>query len=155
MNQVIQVTESHSQAQELFGDRLEATLQVMRAMERGSRIGPYGMPTLSSSGSTGSVDAGPQPMSDGEGLPITFAHGWGTKDQENVCPGSAVGGLVLIQEDGGEIDQGMGRIMEDNHVELLLWAAETLNDSVRIRNWFPRTSSLRQLQPSIYTRVCL
>jgi hypothetical protein len=131
MNQVIQVTESHSQAQKLFGDWLEATLQVMRSMERGPQVGPYGMPTLSSSGSTGSVDAGPQLMSDDGGSPITFAHGWGTENQENVPPvhlGSAVGGLVLIQDDGGEIDQGMGRIMEDNHVEMLLRAAETLND---------------------------
>jgi hypothetical protein len=64
------------------------------------------------------------------GSPISFAHGWGTKDQENippVHPGSVVGGLVLIQEDGGEINQGMDWIMEDNHVELLLWAAESLN----------------------------
>jgi hypothetical protein len=127
------VTESHSQAQELFGDHLEATLQVMRSMEWGPQVGPYGMLTPSSSGSTGSVDVGPQPMSDGEGLPISFAHGWGTKDQENVppvCPGSAVGGLILIQEDGGEIDQGIVRIMEDNHVELLLRAAKTLNDDL-------------------------
>jgi hypothetical protein len=130
MNQVIQVTESHSATQELFGDRLEVTLQVMRSMEQGSRVGPYGMLTPLSSGSTGSVDAGPQPMSRWWVL-ITFAHGWGTKDQENippVHPGSMFRGLVLIQEDGGEIDQGMGRIMEDNHVELLLQAAETLND---------------------------
>jgi hypothetical protein len=70
-------------------------------------------------------------MSDGNGLPITFAHGWGTEDQENIPPvhlGSMVRGLVLIQEDGGEIDQGMGRIMEDNHVKMLLQAAETLNE---------------------------
>jgi hypothetical protein len=94
-------------------------------------VGPYRMPTPSSSGSTGSVDAGPQPMSKDGGSPITFTHGWGTKDQENVPPvrlGSAVGGLILIQEDGGEIDQGMERIMEDNHVKLLLQAAATLNE---------------------------
>jgi hypothetical protein len=100
-------------------------------MERGSRVGPYGMPTPSSSGSTGSVDAGPQPVSDGEGSPITFAHGWGTEDQENippVRPGSTVGGLVLIQDEAGEIDQGMDQIMEDNHIELLLRAAHSLND---------------------------
>jgi hypothetical protein len=130
MNQVIQVTESHSSAQELFGDRLEATLQVMRLMEQGPWTGPYGMPTPSSSGSTGSVDAGPQPMSDDDGSPITFANGWGTEDQENippVCPGSAVGGLVLIQDDAGETNQGMDRIMEDNHIELLLWAGKILN----------------------------
>jgi hypothetical protein len=127
------VTESHSATQENFGDQLEATLQVMRLMEWGSQVGPYGMPTLSSLGSTGLVDAGPQPMSDVGGSPITFAHGWGTEDQENippVRPGSTVGGLVLIQEDGGEIDQGMERIMEDNHIELLLRAAETLNDGL-------------------------
>jgi hypothetical protein len=133
MNQVIQVTESHSATQELFGDWLEETLQVMQSMERGSQVGPYGMLTPLSPGSTGSVDAGPQPMSDNGGSPITFSHGWGTKYQENippVHPGSAVRGLVLIQEDGGEIDQGIERIMEDNHVELLLWAAETLNDEL-------------------------
>jgi hypothetical protein len=99
------VTESHSQAQELFRDWLEATLQVMRLMEQGPWVGPYGMPTPSSSGSTGSVDAGPQPVSDGEGSPISFAHGWGTEDQENippVRPASAVGGLVLIQDEVGD-----------------------------------------------------
>jgi hypothetical protein len=125
------VTESHSQAQELFGDHLEATLQVMRSMEQGPRVGPYGMPTPSSLGSTGLVNAGPQPMSDGEGSLITFAHGWGTKDQENVppvCPGSAVGGLILIQDDVVEVDQGMDRIMEDNHIALLLRAGEILNE---------------------------
>jgi hypothetical protein len=87
------------------------------------------MPTLSSSGSTGSVDAGLEPVSDGS--PMTFAHGWGMGDQENippVCPGSVVRGLVLIQDEAGEVDQGIDRIMEDNHIELLLWAGEILNE---------------------------
>jgi hypothetical protein len=77
------------------------------------------MLTPSSSGPTGSVDVGPQPISNNGGSPISFAHGWGTGNQENIPPrhpGSVVGGLVLIQEDGGEIDQGMRRVMEDNHV---------------------------------------
>jgi hypothetical protein len=78
------VTESHSVAQELFGDWLEATLQVLRLIERGPWVGPYGIPTPLSSGSTGLVDAGPAPMSDGS--LITFAHGWGTEDQENIPP---------------------------------------------------------------------
>jgi hypothetical protein len=73
----------------------------------------WGIPTPSSLGSTGSVDAGPQPVSDGKGSPITFAHGWEIEDQENVRPGSAVGGLILIQDEAGEIDQGIERIMEE------------------------------------------
>jgi hypothetical protein len=123
--------ESHSSAQELSADWLEATLQVMQSIEQGSQVDPYRMPTPLSLGSTSSVDAGPQPISDNGGSPITFAHGWGIEDSENIsprCPGSAVGGLVLIQEDGGEIDQGMRRVMEDNHVKLILWATQSLGD---------------------------
>jgi hypothetical protein len=55
----------------------------MYVMEQGSRAGPYGMLTPSSSGSTGSVDVGPQQMTEDEGSPITFAHRWGHDDQEN------------------------------------------------------------------------
>jgi hypothetical protein len=128
MDQVIQVMESHLSAQELFANQLEATLQVMRAMDQGSGIGPYRMPTPSSSGSTGLVNIGPQLMTKDEGSPITFAHGWGQENISPRCPGSAIGGLVLIKEDGGEIDQGMHRVMEDNHVELMLQAAQSLGD---------------------------
>jgi hypothetical protein len=89
------------------------------------------MSTPLSLGSTRSVDAGPQLMTNNDGSPITFAHGWDTKDQENIpprYPRSAVRGLVLIQEDGREIDQEMRRVIEDNHIELMLQAAESLDD---------------------------
>jgi hypothetical protein len=92
-------------------------------MEWESQVGSYGMPTPLSLGSTGSIDASPQPVTKDKGLPITFARGWGHNDQENIppmCPGSAVRGLVLIKEDGGEINQGIQRVMEDNQVKLML-----------------------------------
>jgi hypothetical protein len=41
------LTSHHFEAQEIMAVRLEATLQVMCAIDQGSQVGLYGMPTLS------------------------------------------------------------------------------------------------------------
>jgi hypothetical protein len=69
------------------------------------------------------------PMARGHRSPLPMGGGLKTRRTFLLyVPGVRSGGLMLIQDDAGEVDQGMDRIMEDNHIELLLQAGKILNE---------------------------